>query len=445
MSLLDRLFKPSEPEELGPDIAFGRYTDAHKSKEQFEAWDKAIKAFENKDYLEAYKAFLDYLFDTEENNLEKHEEKGTLHFTLFQGSKKVQGEANRLGVKAEAKVAHANELKSSFARRMLELNFSLEYSRYALTPNDEITIVFDTAAADGSPYKLYYALKELATSADKQDDLLLDEFEQLEALDNSHLIELSPEEKSVKYQYICSQIDQVLKLLDRGEPDVKTYPGAFSYLLLELCYRLDYLIKPEGFMMEALERMNRIYFTNSGQNSLQKIYTLRGELEQLRSRSQEEFFKEMYRVKNSFGITSPIDHQKIRDIITGELHNMEWYLENGHREIALAIPSYIVGYCLFTYAVPRPIRDFFHLYYHIIESEYFRALGFPTPYRDAESGQLKKKAIKKRIKVIAARHEDPYPFLSPKTNLLDFSSIVLFARSFLLMIDQFDLSSQKTR
>ena len=60
-------------------------------------------------------------------------------------------------------------------RRLVESNYVLEYSRYGLDDDDNLVIKFDTSALDASPYKLYYALKEVAANADKQDDLLLDE------------------------------------------------------------------------------------------------------------------------------------------------------------------------------------------------------------------------------------------------------------------------------
>ena len=355
------------------------------------------------------------------------------------GSKKVTGKADRLGVKAEARIIRAKELRASFTRRMLELNFDLKYSRYALSPTNDITIVFNTAATDGSPYKLYFALKELAINADKQDDLLLDEFENLQALENDHLLAVPESEKRVKYAYLCSEIRSALNELDSSRLDLATYPGAFSYLLLDLCYRLDFLIKPEGFMMEALERMNREFFTNTSQNTLQKIYLLRKEFESLLERDSDEYFKEMYRVKNSFGITSPIDHQKVRSIIEGELHNMDWYQEHGHDRIALAIPSYIVGYCLFTYAVPRPIRDLFLLYFQCLQSDYFHRLGIPIPYRK-DDGNFQKRNIRKRIREITDRHLPHYPAIAPNTGLLDFQSDLHFAKSFLLMVHALDLT-----
>jgi hypothetical protein len=439
MSIFDRLFKPSEHESNQTEIAFGRYSDSYKSAEQFAAWDQALSAFEAGEYIKAYRAFFTYLYDEKEDNLHTEEEKDAIYFELYQGSKKVTGKADRLGVKAEARIISAPELKASFTRRMLELNFDLKYSRYALSPNNDITIVFNTAASDGSPYKLYFALKELATSADKQDDLLLDEFKNLQPLETNHLQPIPENQKKVKYDYLVEEITAALKIMDDGKLDLQTYPGGYSYLLLDLCYRLDYLIKPEGFMMETLERMNREFFTNTTQNTLQKVYLLRKEFESLQQREKTSYFKEMYRVKNSFGITGPVDQQKVQAIIDGELHNMDWYQENGHTEIAVAIPSYIVGYCLFTYAVPRPIRELFHLFYQISQPHYFRRLGIRIPFVD-QHGQFHKRAIRKQIREISERHTAQYPHLIPQTSLLNFNNLLDFARSYLLLIRELDLT-----
>ena len=96
-------------------------------------------------------------------------------------------------------------------RRLIELNYDLEYSRYALDDNNTITMVFDTYALDASPYKLYYALKEIATKADKMDDLLLDEFQMLRATDKSLQLPIPDVEKEIKYQFTTQAITKVLE------------------------------------------------------------------------------------------------------------------------------------------------------------------------------------------------------------------------------------------
>ena len=64
----------------------------------------------------------------------------------------------------------------------------MNFGRFALGESNELLVVFDTYTLDGSPYKLYFALKEMATQADKFDDLLLDEFDMLKPVEVSHLL-----------------------------------------------------------------------------------------------------------------------------------------------------------------------------------------------------------------------------------------------------------------
>ena len=139
---------------------------------------------------------------------------------------------------------------------------------------------------DGSPYKLYFALKELATKADKQDDLLVEEFESLTFTEISHLKGIPEPEKEAKYQFIQSKIKEVFDELKSGVWDEKEYPGAVAYLFLNLTYKLDYLTKPEGFMMESLERIHRLYFSNNQPNTDDKNAILKWEFNNLLQRSK---------------------------------------------------------------------------------------------------------------------------------------------------------------
>ena len=64
-------------------------------------------------------------------------------------------------------------------RRLLEMNFTLYYSRFALD-NERLCMRFESDIETANPSKLYYGLKELATKADKQDDLLVQDFSSLQ-------------------------------------------------------------------------------------------------------------------------------------------------------------------------------------------------------------------------------------------------------------------------
>jgi hypothetical protein len=436
MKFLERLFSQDKA-AAKPNIHFGRYTDVYHTPYQDEAFEKAVYEFENENFIPAYTAFFNYLKNTEEDNLNYWEKDGELHYEFFQGSKKITGFANNKKIYAEARVAKAKTLHSSFMRRMLEENFELKYSRFSLTPSHELAIIFDSYTIDGSPYKLYAALKELATHADKHDDLLVDEFEALEIIDQHIKRELPEAEKEIKYNYIIQEITSAFHEIDNGKLNVDQYPIAITYLLLSLCYKLDYLTKPEGYMMEALERAHRLAFSKDGKNAAQKNQLLRKELQKLLERPKEKFFKEMYEVSATFGITAPIDHQKVALVIDQELPNMKWYYEHGHLRIALAIPGFIAGRCLFYFAVPKPDKDLLHLLMQIMEADYFGQLGFD---KFCENGALDEKGIKSAIRGIVQEHKKSYPNLNPNLKKLAFDSLPKFAESFLLMLRDLDLS-----
>ncbi|MEZ5039296.1 MAG: hypothetical protein R2828_05375 [Saprospiraceae bacterium] len=442
MGFFDRFFNTSHQpdDDAQPDIRFGRYSDSYKQKENYQAWDVALDLFDKGDYLGSYKSFFQYLRDEKEDNVKYWEANGSIHFELYQGSKKISGTADATKLTAEAKVAKTAALNVGFMRRLMEQNFDLKYGRFALDREQNITMLFDTYTLDGSPYKLYYALKEVATRADKHDDLLLDEFKMLQPVDVSHLRTIPDEEKEIKYNFITRQIKTVINEIEHGQLDRDQYPGGIAYLLLQLVYKLDYLIKPEGYMMETLERIHRTYFAKDDKSTAQKNLILAKELKKLMDRPKADFFKEMYRVTATFGITLPVSHDRIVSVIDNEIPSMDWYLDNGYEAIALAFPNYIVSYCMFSYAVPKPDRDLFHLYFRIIQNDFFSALGYTNNYYDAETGKLNRRAIIKAIDHIVEENKEEYYRCNPNVSALNFTSLPLFAKSYLHMIRNLDLT-----
>lgn len=435
MSFFSKIFGREDSKKM-PNIRFGRYSDIYHTTGQDAAFDRSVQEFEEENYLDAYTSFFNYLRNEEEDNVKVWREKGQVKFELFQGSRKIIGYGTSIKLHAEARVAKAKELQASFMRRLLEENFELKYSRFSVTPENEIAIVFDTFATDGSPYKLYAALKELATHADKQDDILLDEFQSLEAVESQIYRHLPEDEKEIKYQYIIREIKSAFNEIDNGKLNADKYPVGITYLLLYLCYKLDYLTKPEGYMMEALERIHRLAFAQDGKNAAQKNNALRKEFQKLMDRPKDKFFTEMYEVRSTFGITGPIDHQQVGLIIQQELNNMKWYREHGHDKVALSIPGFIAGRCLFYFAVPMPDKEFFHLLLQILETEYFNELGFPVFVKNNE---LDKKGIEKEIRRIAERHQDSYSNLKPNLKRLSYNSLPEFAESYCWMVKELEL------
>ena len=392
--------------------------------------------------MEAYKAFMHYLKDEHADNITwREDEEGTLHFELWQGSRRVTGTASKTKVKAGSNVALADDLNVGFLRRLMEANFSLKFSRFALSPENALSIKFDTHGVDGSPLKLLHAFRELAIHADKQDDLLLDEFKTLRPAEERTFGDIPDAEKEVKYAYIQQEIKTVFDEIDKAKPDPNQYPGTYAYLMLALAFKFDYLIRPEGFMMDVMERIHGIYFAKNDRTPQVKVANIRKEFQKLVERPKEAFFKEMYRTRSTFGVSPAVPHQNLVTLIDGELPNMEWPLQQNHMVLALAVPQYIAGFALFHYAPPKPDREFLHLFFQIMEPPFFRDLGFQIPFIDTE-GRLNKAEILKAVKNIRDINRADYPRCKPNVDLLDFGSEALFAKSYLLMVRDLDLTRE---
>ena len=445
MSIWDILFprRPKAPETGEPQYRFGRYTDAYKSPANYRAWEEALHEFEDGNYLASCTAFMRYLLDVRENNVQFQVEEDRLYFEFYQGSKRVTGFADEEQLWAAASIAKLEAPNVDLLHRLTSMNYEMKYSRFAINPDTCLAIVFDTPINDASPYKLYHALKELAVNADKQDDLLLDEFNQfLSPTEITHLEELSPADKDLKLKFLTEHISKVVDYLGGQYLSAEEHPGAVAYLLLDLVYRLDYLLIPEGYTMEALERMHRMYFAQeTNQPITHKNVRLLGELQSLLERAPGNFDAELYAGRSTFGITLPASHDRLGALIDSELSNMDWYQDNNYERIARAVPGYIVGYALFNYAVPPPDKDLLELYYRIAEDDYFRQLGYRQEYRD-QNRRPARRAIRAAITNLAERHRDAYPRLRPGLSQLKFDNLVDFGRSYLLMIRELDLSQR---
>ncbi len=442
MDFLTKLFGFQKTNQQ-PDIPFGRFSDAYKSDAQQQAFDRSLESFEQGQHLAAYRDFLTFLKDEHAKvpNIAWQETEHEIRFELWQGSQHITGFANAETVKAESKVARAADLNVGFMRRLMEANFNLKFSRFSLDSDNNLCIIFDTRTVDGSPLKILHALRELAIHADKQDDLLLSEFSVLHPAEERNFGEISEAEKETKYAYVQRSITAVFAELDKGKPDPNTYPGSYAYLLLALAFRLDYLIKPEGFMMDLLEKIYAVYFTKNNLTPQVKVQQMRREFQTLLDRPKDEFFKEMYRTRSTFGANPAVPHGTLASFIGGELANMEWPMQQGHDTLAFAVTQYVAGFTLFHQAPPKPDREFLHLFFQITESAFFRELGFKINFTDA-NGRLQKAEILQEIKRIVENNKAQYTRLRPNTAGLDFASPSLFGKSFLLMLKDLDLTKE---
>jgi hypothetical protein len=439
MNFWKSLFGDTSAPKTAPNIPFGRYTDANKSPVQLAAWDEAVDLFEKGQAMKSYREFLRYLRDDTLDNVRWTESSGRIDFELSQGSRLVSGSATPELVQVSSKLAQAADLNVGFLRRLMEHNYVLKFSRYALSADNELCILFDSSTTDGSPLKLLHALRELSIHADKQDDLLFEEFRTLQPADAPSATDIPEAEKDVKYRYLVRTFEKTLELLHTGKPAPTQYPGGYAFHMLGTAYRIDYLVKPEGYVMDLLEHMHTIYFTKGERNTHQKVEQLRREIRKILERPRDQVMRELYRTTSTFGVNPPVNHERIANLIEVELPNMDWHLQQGNEALALGVPLYIAGYAFFHFSPPPPDRQFLHLIFRVTEPGFFQELGFSDVYTDA-SGKPVKQTILQAIHNIAAEYQTQYPKLKPNIKHLDFSSTALWAKSYLEMIRGLQLS-----
>jgi hypothetical protein len=439
--MFDKLFsRGKKKKEPDPDILFGRYSDNNKTLRQVSRWTDADNLFKEKKYTESFDAFFEYLRDGDAQNVVYERNGAEGRFQVYQGSKIVRGTFDGQQVKAEVTLAKMPQPSVPVMRRLLEMNFSLYYSRCALD-NDRLNMRFDSNIEAANPSKLYYGLKELATRADKQDDLLVRDFTTLQTMDNEHVTSLPPQEKEVKYEYLQSWIKQTLDTIDALDKD--KFSGGISYLLLTLVYRLDYMIKPEGVILYELEKIPAIYFKKDERPVIEKNRDMIEQFKVIQAKTKEEIFAGLFRSRHTFSIVTPQQHKVVADSIIAANQNMIWYRDNNYPFIANQVIEYGFAYCQYSYSLPRPISELFNLYMQANYSSYFLALGYPDSWYDPYKNEFNSEAIIERIKEIQLKWKEKYPNMDLKIQNIRFDNLVNFNHTFVTEIQLLNMDGNK--
>ncbi len=407
-------------------ITFGRFSESFKPKAKNDEWNVAEKLFFEKNYMDSYEAFFKFLSDDETGNVTYTRSGDRIDFELLQGSKKVHGYIANGEVVCEADIAEYDKLSVAFMRRLMEMNYSLFYSRFALKDN-RICMKFDSKIPAAPPRKLYFGWKELATRADKQDDLLVDDFAMLKSTGNAHVEQLPDAEKEIKYNFYRSWLEKTINRINELKEDA--YSGGISYLLLNTAYKIDYMIAPEGTLMNELEKMSWEYFAKDNKPYVEKNRKMKEALQKLLDKPKEAVIEDLYRVKSTFGIANPAPHQAVLELFQNNLQNVKWYVDNNMPDLAIVIYEYLATYCLFSYGLPKPDAKLFHLMLNITNQDFFTALGVGEVLFDASSGKFNEQVIIGRIDAIIKEGNELYPDLKFNTVNLKFDSVVSFLRT----------------
>lgn len=425
--IFERLFGRGKKKSEPPDIPFGRYSDNNKTVEKVSRWTEADNLFRQQQFHPSLDAFFDYLRDDTQQNVvwERNGSEGRFHF--YQGTKVVRGEFNNDRLHAETSLAKMPQPHVPVMRRLLEMNFNLYYSRFALD-GERLCMRFDTDLRTANPNKLYYGLKELAIKADKQDDILVQEFSSLQSMDQEHIIEIPQKEKELKFQYFQKWIKETLDYINNLESD--KFSGGIAYMLLTLAFRIDYLIIPEGKLLVELEKVVDIYFRKDEKQTIERNRGMAEGFHKLLTKTKDEVFPYLFRSKHTFAIVAPQNHKAVAETINAATQNMFWYRDNNHPFIANKVLEYGISFSQYSYSLPQPVNELFKLFMQVNYSEYFMDLGFADNYYDPSTKNFKVDEIVDCIESIVRNWRTKYPRLEFRTGTLKYDSLVEFNQTF---------------
>lgn len=417
-------------------ISFGRFTDRNKTKEQHDHWDNSVKYFQQSEHLKGIEELLYYIRDISQNNVSVAVSPGKIEFAITQGSKTFHGKAERGIIEVGARIAQFQTPPVPVMRKLLTLNYALRYCWCGIK-DDYLGIFFSAPYENTSSWKLYSCLREMALNADKQDDLLVDEFESLEPLDTEENIPIDPKIMEIKHSYLKKWIQETLSQVKQVDP--QKYSGLNSYRLLALCLRIDYLLAPQGTLMDRIEKIIDMYFKRpAGSNDINAA--LISEFESILSLPPENISKSFYQVKSTFGIVGPSTYKQVADFVFEESKSRDYYFKNNEPHHIPVIYEYIAGYSLFYFGLLQPLTDLLHLYYKILHSDFFRDIEHNETLYSRESDVLNKVLIMRHIDEIVKRNKVTHPGFVFNHTKLQWNSLTDFSVSFFTEFDFLNLA-----
>jgi hypothetical protein len=194
--------------------------------------------------------------------------------------------------------------------------------------------------------------------------------------------------------------------------------------------------------LHDIEKIVDIYFRKDEKQTSEKNRDMIDAFEKLVSRPKEQVFESLYRSRHVFAIVTPQAYKTIADAIYNANQNVKWYQDNNYPSIAAQITEYGIAYCQYSYSLPKPATEFFHLFMMVNYGDYFQALGFSDNYYDASTKQFDADKIVDRINGILDKWKSKYPNLKIKTENLKYDNMVSFNLSFTTEIEFLNLETK---
>lgn len=409
---------------------FGRYTDRNKTQAQRDEWYNSTKAFEEKRYVDSFEAILKYIQDPQVGNLTYERNGNELKFSFIQGSNIIEGTVDATKFSAISGIAKMKTPSIPVMRKLMQMNYTLKYCKFALNEG-VIYMKLSSKIEDASPNKLYYGLRELARKADQQDDLLISEFESIEEVGESKAIAYDAQKLATLTNYLDQWIRETLEEIKKHDRD--QFCGGIAFLLLRLSYRIDYLIKPQGMLMDKLDKIQHLFFAKNNDTTPQRNDKIIDEFNEILTWDNAKKQEGMYDTISTFALINPSEHKTVMDMVFDEMNKADWYINNRYDTITNSIFEYSVAYAFFNYGMFYPTMHIFDLVMEIFNPEFYSAMGINNGY--ISNGVLNRSNIEKRLKFIVTEAKKEFRNIDFRTENINYSGITEFYKSLMKETD----------
>lgn len=413
-----------------PHYNFGRFISYKKTHQQQEFYQASKKSFSQQRYIEGYENYFKYLrFEDEHGNdhcnISFSRDEDSLEFKIIQGSAVIKGNITQRRLLASVNVAHTVKDNIAVMRRLLEKNYMYTYSSFFLEADTlRSKIYFDNISL--SPQKVYFPLREIAINTDKEKELLLDEFNDLEPIEIEHIEVMDEHLKDTKLRFYREWIDktqQKVALLPTQEQS-----GAIAFVWLGLLLRIDYFVTPRGKLGYDIYEAIQEYYIDDNKLIEEKNDALQKATLKFKDVDFQKLSKSLYSVQQTFDIFTMNNLDEIRAFIEETLGKIIWYKEHRYEEVILTIYEYLGLYMLYNFGMNDCLRELVQLNVRLHNTDFHSALGMPSLYKSEEKIDTSK--LNKEIRTIINSYHKLYPHLHDFTESLNYESLEKFHHSY---------------
>jgi len=431
------LFPQKQKQSVLQKYSFGRFISEKRSEEQSLEYQNSKKAFKEQRFIDGYEHYFKYLnFSAQEtSNVSFTKSKNSLKFKIIQGSCIINGDITNTRLQAKINLVRIVKNNVAVMRRLLEKNYMYTYSSYYIEDETVKSKIFcDNISL--SPQKVFFPLRELAINSDKEKELLLDEFNDLEAVEIDHIEVTDSNLKDTKLRFFREWIDkteQHVILLPSQEQS-----GAIAFVWLSLLLKIDYFVTPRGKIGYEIYEAISEYYIDDNKLVEEKNDSLNKAVIKLKELDTHKLSKSVYDVTQTFDIFNENSIEDIYSFIDETLGKASWYKEHKYEEIMLSIYEYLGLYMLYNFGMNECLRELTQLNVQLHNTDFYKALGLNTLGSDDDT--LKEKKISAKIVNIIKPYTKEYPHLESFDDMLNYDSLEKFHHSYFSCLKNLNFS-----